>query len=734
MKWGTVALHTIKEGYALTQHDVSLTIAQAAQLTEEQAGKLIQATFTSIARELSVGEPVHIEGLGKFFILKLDPEEGQAASATPETDVEFEPDSELADFIAKQIEKHPDLFPDEEEEVAEEKEETKADEPSGPLGQSMVSTPFSAENLPDMPDDDAAGKDKKEAKDGDKPEAKEESKNEAKADEAAKSAEESTSDVTPLPEAGAKAKAQPGDKPLGRASSIEFMDVAHLTIEKDVLALVPQSMARQYSVVPIDLKEGTLKVGMIDPEDFDALQILRKETGLAIQPVLTTKEDLSSVLDQYTGLQAELEDVIEHSDLGITEKDVKAASQEDLQDQTNENAPTAKIVYSLLRRAVKEHASDVHIEPYEGKVIVRFRIDGVLMVKVELPKEIQSAIISRLKILANLKIDEQRLPQDGRFNLIVEHRQVDFRLSTIPVVYGEKVVMRILDKSVGIISLEEVGLSDRGLEVLSNNMKKSHGMILVTGPTGSGKTTSLYAVLGKLMSPNVNILTLEDPVEYRIESINQSQVHSDIGYSFAAGLRAAVRQDPDIVMLGEIRDQETADMAIHAALTGHIVLSTLHTNDAAGAFPRLIDMHIEPFLITSSVHTVIAQRLARKVCDECREELELSKAEMDEIKEEVERMPAESKEVLKKEGASLKFFHGKGCDRCGGKGYKGRIGVFEVLNVTEPIRELVMQRSSGAVITAQAIKEGMVTMPQDGIIKAARGLTTIEEVWRVTRE
>lgn len=685
----------------MTQHDVYLSIAQGADLNEEQAAQLVQTTFEVIARELSVGEEVQVEGLGLFYTVKIPTESVKGEDSDDEVihlasiEPDFEPDEDLVDFVTEEMKKNPDLFTqtdDDDDEEGEMKDEEAVGE------KVEVSSP-----LPDMPLPESA------------------EKTEKKEEEPA----------VPPPAEEPKKVFAPGEKPLGRASLIEFRDISQLKVEKDVLALVPQELARRYNVAPIDLREGVLSLAMIDPEDFDALQILRKETGLSIQPILTTKDDLAAVFDQYTGLQAELQEVIAHADLGITKQEMQEATQEADQDQTNENAPTAKIVYSLLRRAVKERASDVHIEPYERKVVVRFRIDGVLQPRVELPKEIQAAVISRLKILANLKIDEQRLPQDGRFNLIFDHRQVDFRLSTIPVVFGEKVVMRILDKAVGIISLEEVGLSDHGLEVLTNNMRRSHGMILVTGPTGSGKTTSLYAVLGKMMSPTVNILTLEDPVEYRIESINQSQVHTEIGYTFATGLRAVVRQDPDVVMLGEIRDQETADMAIHAALTGHIVLSTLHTNDAAGSFPRLLDMEVEPFLLTSSIHTVIAQRLARKICQECKEEVELSKEEIKEIQTIIEQMPEAIQHDI---GKDMKFYHGKGCDVCGGKGYKGRLGIFEVLNVTEPIRSLILKRSSGEAITEQATKEGMVTMVQDGIVKVLRGLTTIEEVWRVTRE
>jgi type IV pilus assembly protein PilB len=667
----------------MTQHELCQLMAKSSKLTLDKSSDLCDAVFECIARELSVGEEVSIAGLGTFFTVKSEsaeiedpPGSGKKIITLPEIEPEFEPDKVLVHVIKQAIAENPELF---------EKEEPEEEQ---------------SHELPDMP-----------------PLTPKQTK------------------AQPVPEPVVIPSEQPiqkKEKPLGRGSHIEFRDLSTVKVEGDILGLLPQQLAKQYNAVPIDLKEGVLTIAMVDPEDFDTLQVVRKETGLTLKPVLSSQDDINSVLDQYTGLQAELQEVIDHADLGISKKELEEASQEDLQDQTNKNAPTAKIVFSLLRRAVKEKASDVHIEPYEGKVVVRFRVDGILQARVELPKGIQAAVVSRLKILADLKIDEQRLPQDGRFNLIFDHRQIDFRLSTIPVVYGEKVVMRILDKSVGIISLEEVGLSDHGLETLQTNIQRSHGMILVTGPTGSGKTTSLYAVLGKLMDEGVNILTLEDPVEYRIESINQSQVHADIGYTFAAGLRAVVRQDPDVVMLGEIRDQETADMAIHAALTGHVVLSTLHTNDAAGAFPRLIDMHIEPFLMTSSIHTVIAQRLARKLCPDCQEEVKVSALELSEVKAEIARMTPEVKKQLNSK--SLKFFKGKGCETCGGKGYKGRIGVFEVLNVTEPIRELILKRSSGAVITEQAIKEGMVTMPQDGIVKALRGQTSLEEVWRVTKE
>lgn len=672
----------------MTSQDFYEAIAKLAGLSEAKATVIAQAVGDSIGQALKEGDPVRVEGWGYFYTEKSEPVEvedppgsGRKVITLPEIEPVFDPDKEMVHKVMEGMKKHPELFSNDREKEVEEEI-------------THLLNPIASKKE----DGNAAVPKEKEQKVPEKPE----------------------------PE-----KSEKKERPLSRASFIEYRDLTGLKIDPEVLKLIPEHMARQYGSAPIDLSEGVLTVAMIDPEDFDALQVIRKESGLRVKQVLVTRDDLNTVLDQYTGLQAEVQEAVAAGDFGISEEELVEASQENLL-QDDENAPTVKIVNSLLKRAVKGKASDVHIEPYERKVVVRYRVDGVLQKQVELPKEVLPAVVARLKILASLKIDEQRLPQDGRFNLMIDKRQVDFRLSTIPCVYGEKVVLRILDKAVGIISLEDVGLTGHGFDVLTKNMERSHGMILVTGPTGSGKTTTLYAVLGKMMGEGVNILTLEDPVEYRIESINQSQVHSDIGYTFASGLRAAVRQDPDIVMLGEIRDQETADMAVHAALTGHIVLSTLHTNDAAGAFPRLIDMGVEPFLITSSVHTVIAQRLARLICPECKEKVEIPKEELAEVMEQVKAMPEAVREGINQK--ELAFYHGKGCEKCGGKGYKGRAGIFEVLDVTEPVRDLILKRSSNTDITRQAVEEGMVTMVQDGILKALMGKTTLQEVWRVTKE
>ncbi len=511
--------------------------------------------------------------------------------------------------------------------------------------------------------------------------------------------------------------------------NIEYADLSKVAVPKEILNLIPEHIARKFQAVPISLDNTTLIVAMIDPQDVETIELIKRKTGYVVKPQLTTQDDINRVLDQYTGLQAELEEAIEDADVGVEKKqEVKQVEEQ----PENENAPTARIVYSLLKRAVREKASDIHIEPDDKEVIVRFRLDGILHKKVSLPKEIQAAVTSRLKILANLKIDESRLPQDGRIQLIIDRRDVDFRMSTIPVVTGEKIVLRILDKSTGILTLDQLGLLGDARVVLDEGVTKSHGMTLVTGPTGSGKTTTLYALLTQIINPGVNVITLEDPVEYRMAGINQSQTNADIGYTFASGLRAIVRQDPNVIMVGEIRDKETAEMGIHASLTGHIVLSTLHTNDSAGAMPRLIDMGIEPFLIASSINTVVGQRLARKICQSCKEKLKAESTEEELIKKIISEMP----EKIRKEAAKreMAFYKGKGCSECNNTGYKGRIGIFEVLSLTDNMKKLILDRVSGGDIQKQAVAEGMLTMLQDGIMKALDAQTTLEEVWRVTKE
>ncbi len=516
--------------------------------------------------------------------------------------------------------------------------------------------------------------------------------------------------------------------------NISYRDLSKTTVPKELLARLPEKIAKKSKAVPIEDKNGKITVAMIDPEDVEAKEIIKRSLGGNIKITLATEADINHVLSQYQGLESEVSEAVEsaESDDKENKKSKKNKTKQEIMDEASDDAPAARIVNSLLKRAIRDKASDVHIEPTEKEVSVRFRLDGVLKKKVSLPKDIQSAVVSRIKILSNLKIDEQHLPQDGRFNINVDNRRVDFRVSSMPIANGEKVVMRILDKETGILTIEQLGVRGSGVTILEEQIKKSHGMILVTGPTGSGKTTTLYAVIDKLYSDGVNIATLEDPIEYQLKGVNQSQVNSDIGFTFASGLRSLVRQDPDIIMLGEIRDSETADMAVHAALTGHVVLSTLHTNDAAGAMPRLIDMDVEPFLLTSSVNAIVGQRLGRKICEECKEEIKITTEEKKKIDAEIEKMPEKEKAEVKKK--TMKLYKGKGCKECDNTGYKGRVGLYEVLAISEEIKDLILKRVSSSQIQQKAIEQGMVTMLQDGVLKALEGVTSMEEVWRITKD
>ncbi len=388
-----------------------------------------------------------------------------------------------------------------------------------------------------------------------------------------------------------------------------------------------------------------------------------------------------------------------------------------------------QIVASLVSYAVEAKASDIHIEPQEKYLNIRYRIDGELQEIIRAPMFLHASIVSRIKILTKLKIDEQRIPQDGRFNVQVSGHKIDLRVSTMPTVFGEKIVMRVLDKSVGIFSLEQLGMTGSGFEILVKNIKKPYGIILASGPTGSGKSTTLYAVLQRLSKPGVNIVTLEDPVEYELEGINQCQIKPKIGFTFAQGLRSVLRQDPNIIMVGEIRDAETASLATHAALTGHLVLSSIHTNDASGVLPRLINMGIEPFLITSSINAIVAQRLVRKICQNCKEEYSPPSRVIEELKEGISEL--KNIKVAQFDETQLKFYRGKGCDQCS-NGYKGRIGIYEVLPMSKSIESLAVKKAPASDILKQATAEGMITMKQDGILKTLKGITTIDEILRVT--
>ncbi|MBI4134315.1 MAG: type II/IV secretion system protein [Candidatus Terrybacteria bacterium] len=522
---------------------------------------------------------------------------------------------------------------------------------------------------------------------------------------------------------------------------VPFVDLSSVTVPHAVLELIPEPVARRNRIVPFRREGQKLEVAMLDPEDLQTIDFIRKRLRLKILPRLTTPVSIKHVLSQYTkSLQAEFGEIIgqEAGEVrAIAEGEVVTAGAEELR-KAAEELPVVRIVDTLTKHAILQHASDIHIEPQEKEVAVRYRIDGILHDAMTLPKSVQDGIVARVKVLANLKLDEHRLPQDGRFKIETEDYRYSLRVSILPVFDGEKIVMRLLPETAHGRSLEELGFTGPGLESIHHAMRKTVGMILATGPTGSGKTTTLYAILEMLNRPGVNISTIEDPVEYRMPRVNQTQVRPEIGLTFANGLRSLVRQDPDIVMVGEIRDRETAGLAVNAALTGHLVLSTLHTNSASGAIPRLLDMGVEPFLISSTLQIVIAQRLVRRLCAE-RTPYTLSAGERKTLGEDVNldallAMLREEKIIGPRDDwDKVRFSKPKPASDCP-DGYGGRVGIHEVLEVSETIRQLVNRRASADEVLKQARAEGMRIMVEDGILKAARGVTTIEEVLRVITE
>ncbi|MDP3794343.1 MAG: GspE/PulE family protein [bacterium] len=521
---------------------------------------------------------------------------------------------------------------------------------------------------------------------------------------------------------------------------IPYVNLADETVPKELLEIIPEPIARKHNIVAFRKEGNNLEVAMLDPDDLQTIDFIRRKAKLKILPRMTTAESIRHVLEQYQKtLKAEFGELIQKEAGGITlskEGGDALAEGEDLA-RMAEDLPIVRIVETLLKHAVLEKASDIHIEPLEKEVVVRYRIDGALHDAMTLPKEVHQGIVARIKVLANLKLDEHRLPQDGRFKIESDSERVSLRVSILPVFDGEKIVMRLLPENSNALSLEVLGLWGSDLEVMHRAIKRPEGMILVTGPTGSGKTTTLYTVIDLLNTPDVNISTIEDPIEYRMPRVNQTQVRANIGLTFASGLRTLVRQDPDIIMVGEIRDEETASLAINAALTGHLVLSTLHTNSAAGALPRLIDMKVESFLIASTANIILAQRLVRKLCAQ-REQYSLSKKEWAELGREVnlERLAELFKREKILEGSDvskMKFYRPKPSTDCP-EGYKGRIGIYEILEVSGTIKALINQRATSEEIHERARQEGMTTMLEDGFLKAARGVTSIEEVLRATRE
>lgn len=519
---------------------------------------------------------------------------------------------------------------------------------------------------------------------------------------------------------------------------IPFINLEKKEIPKKTLNIISESVAKKNNVIIFKKDGNKLRVAMLNPGDIQIIDYLKKKTGFEIVPCLTTEESMRASLKQYKkSLQAEFGEIIN--------EDVNEETDQDELKKIAEDLPIIKIVDTLLEHAILQSASDIHIEPDEKEVRARYRIDGVLHDAMTLPKQVMFGIVARIKVLANLKLDEHRIPQDGRFKVEVDDKKISFRVSIIPVFAGEKIVMRVLDNSAKGVNLKALGLSSESLERVQRAISQPNGIFLVTGPTGSGKTTTLYTILGMLNTPEVNISTIEDPIEYQISRINQTQVKSKVGMTFAIGLRALLRQDPDIIMVGEIRDGETMEISLNAAMTGHLVLSTLHTNSAAAAIPRMSDMNAEPFLIASTVNTIVAQRLVRKVCPECRESYRLSKKEIDELKKRIDfesifkslqknkkDLPKDISEIQKIE--ELNFFRGKGCKACNNEGYKGRVGIYEVLEVSEEIKKMISQNAIASDIEKKAIKEGMNTMIVDGFIKVITGITSLEEVLRVTKE
>ena len=539
-------------------------------------------------------------------------------------------------------------------------------------------------------------------------------------------------------------------KLIGDYIGVPFVRIEPKDIPEDILKRIPEHIARQYNVVLFEKNEDdSLSLAMEDPDDVQALNFIQKEIGYNTKVFLATKSNILDCLENYRGnINAELDEVI------AVQKDASAEDQNVSQDDFAENSPIAQTVNLLLEYAIKSNASDIHIEPREDYVQVRYRIDGVLKEVNKLPRNVHGALVSRIKILSNLKIDERRVPQDGRFKIKVSGKQYALRVSTLPIADGEKVVMRILDESNQAVKLDQLGYWGLSLATVKDAMAQPNGMILVTGPTGSGKSTSLFSILSELNTPDVNISTIEDPVEYKIPGVNQTQTNVKAGMTFASGLRALLRQDPNIIMVGEIRDGETANLGVQAALTGHLVFSTLHTNNAATCLPRLLDMGIEPFLIASTVKAVIGQRLVRRLCMNCRQEYTPNE---EEIKYITEMFKINTESIKKIHDLEEQAFEDKiggdtpmgstdsgiehlwkpnpeGCDECGHNGFKGRVGIYEVLGISIPIQKMITANATSNDIQDQAISEGMVTMQMDGLIKSLRGITTVDEVLRATRE
>src|SRR3989339_1491125 len=521
---------------------------------------------------------------------------------------------------------------------------------------------------------------------------------------------------------------------IAKFYNLELINLKNETIRKDILFLIPEPIAQTHEIIAFNRDERGISIATTDPTDLQTIEFLKKklETDLVIH--LTTPNSIKEALKQYhQSLEAEFQNISKsEEDVNNQDKDLKELAQD---------LPVVRIVDTLLEYAIFEDASDIHIEPTEKNLVIRYRLDGILRDVMTLPKSVQSGLVARIKGLSNLKLDEHRQPQDGRFKISSPQYKVAFRVSIIPVFDGEKVVLRLLNEAQKKLDLTDLGLQKKPLEILKSNILKPHGIILVTGPTGSGKTTTLYTIMNILNKPEVNIATIEDPIEYRMPRINQSQVNPKIDFTFAKGLRSLLRQDPDIIMVGEIRDKETAEIAAHSAMTGHLVLSTVHTNDAATTPQRMVNMGIESYLISSTTNLIIAQRLIRKICKNCIYSYNLDKAMIEQLDKHFDLKKVLQflidQGFLSKAKANLDsilFYKGKGCKQCGNTGYKGRLGIYEIMEVTPKIAELITAKASTESLEAAALEQGMMTLTQDGFMKALSGITSVEEVLRVTQE
>ncbi len=523
------------------------------------------------------------------------------------------------------------------------------------------------------------------------------------------------------------------DEQIGQARAtqlgVPFVKLEGRAISSEILNTVPEQVARRYKLIPFEKQDDVVSLAMVDPLDLQVVQFVESKAGLRTKRFMAGETDILNAIKEQYSQNLSTEVVSALREVSFTSGDPQTPAQitktEEDKAEVIREAPVANIVTQLLEYAAKTKASDIHIEPEENQTRVRYRLDGILHEKIILPKKVHDALISRIKILSTLKIDEKRLPQDGRFSFEYAGQLFDLRISTVPTVFGEKVVMRLLPKSSKPPTLQELGFRANALKNMESQLTRPHGIILVCGPTGSGKTTTLYSVLSRISTTKVNIVTIEDPVEYHIAGANQVQANPGIGLTFANALRSFLRQDPNIILVGEIRDTETADLAIQAALTGHEVFSTLHTNSAAGSLPRLLDMGVEPFLLASAINAVEGQRILRKVCQHCRYPYSPPPEVIENIKQILGPITPTG---------NLQLYKGKGCAECGNTGYQGRVGIYEVLIVSEKITRLILERASTSMIEKQALSEGMITMKQDGYMKALEGMTTLEEVLRVAQD